>query len=83
MEEKIQTNEQAQVVNQVVEIVGGGSRYSACEHLRQILSGFSQFAVLENNRGANEDFLQDSVYNIEILSNLLRFALCDKMPNEK
>ena len=76
-------NEQAQVVNQVVEIVGGGSRDSACEHIRQILSGYSQFAAWQNNQGANEEFLQDSVYNIEILSNLLRFALCDKMPNEK
>lgn len=75
-------NEQAQVVNQVVEIVGGGSRESACEHLRQILSGYSQFSVWLNNQGANEKGLQDCLYNIEVLADLLKFAMFDKMPNE-
>ena len=75
-------NEQAQVVNQVVEIVGGGSRDSACEHLRQILSGYSQFAA-QNSQGANKKALDDCLYNIEVLSDLLKFAMFDKMPNEK
>ena len=83
MEEKIQTNEQAQVVNQVVEIVGGGSRDSACEHLRQILSGYSEFAVYLNNQGANKKTLQDCFYNIEVLADLLRFAMFGKLPNEE
>ena len=75
-------NEQAQVVNQVVEIVGGGSRESACEHLRQILSGYSQFAA-QNSQGANKKALDDCLYNIEVLSDLLKFAMFDKMPNEE
>ena len=75
-------NEQAQVVNQVVEIVGGGSRDSACEHLRQILSGYSQFAA-QNSQGANKKALDDCLYNIEVLSDLLKFAMFDKMPNEE
>ncbi len=80
----IQTkNEQAQVVNQVVEIVGSGSRDSACEHLRQILTGYSMYSAWLNNQGANERGLEDSLYNIEVLSDLLKFAMCDKMPNEK
>lgn len=77
-------NEQAQVVNQVVEIVGcGGSRESACEHLRQILSGYSQFAAWQNSQGANKKALDDCLYNIEVLSDLLKFAMFDKMPNEE
>lgn len=83
MEERQENNQQAQVVNQVVEIVGSGSRDSASEHLRQILSGYSQFAAWQNNQGANEKVLQDCVYNIEVLADLLRFAMSDKMPNEK
>ena len=76
-------NEQAQVVNQVVEIVGCGSRDSACEHLRQILSGYSQFASWRNNQGATNKVLEDDVYNIEVIADLLRYALCGKLPQEK
>lgn len=88
MEQNNQTNnqtanEQAQVLNPVVEIAGLGSRDSACEHLRQILSGYSQFAAWRNNQGATNKVLEDDVYNIEVIADLLRYALCGKLPQEK
>ena len=64
--------------NPIIEIIGAGNQSAAADHLRQILSGYSQYAVRESCMGNSAQLLDEATYNIDVLSDLLRYVLTCK-----